>query len=57
MSVRIIKADHPLPPLMLPDRVNISDLQARQPLEKGIKIFLFKIEFPGVSPAPLYRCR
>ena len=48
MSIRILKADNPLSPMVFVQFVNVENIKGLQMLIESVHILCFKIEFPGV---------
>ena len=49
MSIRILKADNPLSPMVFVQFVNVENIKGLQMLIENVHILRFKIEFPGIA--------
>ena len=56
MPIRVIEPDHPLPPGVLPNGVDIVHRKAAEPVHKSVEVLLFKIDL-GIPAAEGDRIR
>jgi hypothetical protein len=49
MPVRIVEANHPLPPTVLKERMHIADGETLQPRGEALNVILLKVDLAGVA--------